>query len=100
MPDGEVYMQMLIMDAFTGIRRGVQTNADNGCICWNDIGCVLDFVNGMVFLMEKTVQPLRNGNAHKRRRHHLSIYFIKTNVLDVLEVRKSNGVGCYTVSRV
>jgi len=53
-----------------------------------NISYVLDFVNGMVFLMEKTVQPLLGGGAHKRRRYHLSVYFVETNVLDVLEVEK------------
>ena len=52
-----------------------------------DIGFVLDFVNGMVLLMKKTVQPLLNGNVHGRRRH-LRIYFIEGNVMDVVEVRK------------
>jgi len=52
-----------------------------------DIGCVLDFVTGMVFLMKKTVQPLLNGNVHGRRRH-LRIYSIKGNVSDVVEARK------------
>ena len=48
---------------------------------------ILFFVTGMVLLMKKTVQPLLNGNVHGRRRH-LRIYFIKGNVMDVVEVRK------------
>jgi len=40
-----------------------------------DSGCVLDVVNGIVFLMKETVQPLCNWNIHGRRRR-LRIYIL------------------------
>jgi len=61
-----------------------------------NFSCALDIVNGIVFLMKKSVQPLLNWNVHGRRRR-LRIYSIKVTAWMLLN---SERLSVLLVSRV